>query len=520
MASLGPDCDLPNDQLTHVDIDPVEDPANNSVSYLAIAGTDAEICRTEETLSQNTPEQLEELNYHSSPLLRLPADIISEIFKTYIFGKDTEFMDRYSTTSELPGLCSSLSARLLFGSICRAWRGLAWSLPWMWSSISLVLDHPAPDSAGLINEWLSRSGQSALNIKLKCDALDEEARGTVLDIISVVSRFSERWSHIVLDLPAPCYAALRCVEGRVPLIVFVSMGLRGAPDGLPDPLEMFSVAPKLRVVHVDKFPMHPIVLPIAQFHLLIGYQSDVTDTLGVLRTSPQLAWAMFKILEDPHPQMSDPNIHPRPTVIPNLRLLFLTLIPTSSDMNRLLDNLTLPNLHTLRLITNDTVDDVFGHSNFISFISRSACPLQFLSIDTTSMQLNDEDLLHCLEIMPSLAELDIHLEGISSETILNLKVTPDGDPVLPNLQRLTITSETLVLDFIELYDMVYTRREVAYGSGGLGRSLAKLEFVRISTLNANWESYQLGIPSLWELLAEGMQIQLACTQDGYQFGYG
>jgi hypothetical protein len=228
---------------------------------------------------------------------------------------------------------------------------------------------------------------------------------------------------------------------------------------------------------------------------------------------------MFKIIEHPDVRSSDSKIYPGPTLMPNLRSLLLTLIPKGGDMNTLLDNLTLPNLHTLHLVMNDTADGVFGHSNLISFISRSACPLQFLSINTVSMHLSDENLLHCLEVIPSLVELDIHLQDISSETILNLKVTPDGDPVLPNLQRLTITSATLVLDFIELYDMLSTRREVAYGTGGSGHSVAKLEFVTISTLDANWESYDLGMASLRELLAEGMQIRMSCTQVGYQFGY-
>jgi hypothetical protein len=89
---------------------------------------------------------------------------------------------------------------------------------------------------------------------------------------------------------------------------------------------------------------------------------------------------------------------------------------------------------------------------------------------------------------------------ITKQTIQNLTSYP---PLLPNLQRLTILSFGLTIDFIELHGMLRAR----WGGFGCG-GIAKLKSMMIRDDYMDQDTCELGIPLLQELVAEGMHISL------------
>jgi hypothetical protein len=501
-------CGLSDNSLSiHTNIDSLPTSSNSASKDLwtLIQTFDIEIARVDTLLKGLVLKRAllkRKFNYHSSPLLKIPPDLTSEIFKACLAKEDQAL-----GTASARGHAASESP-LLLGSICSTWRALAWSSPWIWSSISLALNTPSPTRATFVDEWLSRSGGCTLTISLKCPVLRTEYEDTVRGVIGVVARFSERWGRISFSLPLSCYDVLRSVEGRVPLLESVSVELGGYFDG--DPLRMFSVAPKLREVHCEHFPHRSVVFPLAQLTDLPAYHCNIMECLDVVEIAARLTHASFKITTfrwTPKLEVASGSTS-TPVGLQQLHQVFATRlrslqlsVPTPRIVATLLDNLILPTLRELS-ISNAALAHSGPFTHIPQFIKRSACSL--LSLSLIGLQLNDDDLLQCMQVMPSLIELTISDSyEITKQTIRNL--TPNMTlypPLLPNLQRLEISSFGLTIDYMELHGMLRARWV------GAGRGIARLESVVIGDDYLGQDARELGIPLLQELIAEGMHISL------------
>lgn len=114
----------------------------SSEDLWAIAQTfDTEIARVEALLNELLIKRAllkKKINRHLSPLIRIPSDITSEIFKVLLKHEgETEGGEPWRQWE----YDSSLSP-LFLGTICSAWRELAWSLPWRVPSFSKY-QHPS-----------------------------------------------------------------------------------------------------------------------------------------------------------------------------------------------------------------------------------------------------------------------------------------------------------------------------------------------------------------------------------------
>ena len=216
--------------------------------------------------------------------------------------------------------------------------------------------------------------------------------------------------------------------------------------------------------------------------------------------------------------MNPPSPNPQHVLAPHLRSLKLDVyVPLdSSAIHILLDNLNLPNLHELQLTAVGYLTMFFGNTNFSSFILRSTCLLRSLSL--SGFLLNDDDLLQCMQILPSLEVFQIwdslrpdHRvadQTITNQTIRNL--TPNISPnltLLPNLRELWISSSRLIIDAFELHSMMCARWRP--GDAGFGPGVAQLRSV---TISADWrhdETEKLELLLLSELIAEGMEVSLS-----------
>jgi hypothetical protein len=225
----------------------IDDLSTTSTEELwAIVQTfDTEIARMETLLNGLVIKRAllkKTINHHSSPLIRIPSDITSEIFKAYL-NKERETEGGVPSWRGGSDSGGAFLTPLFLGSISSAWRELVWSMPWMWSSVALEVTEPFPNCASLLDEWLLRSGQCALTISLRCD-VDHCYKNTAQEVISVVARFSERWRHITFDLPSSYFGDLYSIKGRLLLLESMCVRLLGwSRFEDADLFRMFSVAP-------------------------------------------------------------------------------------------------------------------------------------------------------------------------------------------------------------------------------------------------------------------------------------
>ncbi|KAG7099947.1 hypothetical protein E1B28_001740 [Marasmius oreades] len=139
-----------------------------------------------------------------SPIRRLPAEVMSEIFVHCLQTKD-----RNPTRS-------LAEAPLLLTLVCRRWREIALSTAQLWSSLHIYLPPTAQKyeirltevinrRAEGVKAWLSRSGSLPLSISLVV-GLDRDSSGRAVlvykSVMDVFFSFSHKWGTLMLRVPS------------------------------------------------------------------------------------------------------------------------------------------------------------------------------------------------------------------------------------------------------------------------------------------------------------------------------
>ncbi|KAF9477015.1 hypothetical protein BDN70DRAFT_922873 [Pholiota conissans] len=143
------------------------------------------------------------VNGMHDPLMRLPVELVKDIFM-YLRPLPTELDCSIDVNNPDKITLKSLRMPLLLGAVCRSWRVFAWSIPQLWSAISVDVYNTNPC-------WLSRSGQLPLSIYVysaRKRTLDGSAlphpygnERYIRPIMEVLVAYSEKWSYLNLDLP-------------------------------------------------------------------------------------------------------------------------------------------------------------------------------------------------------------------------------------------------------------------------------------------------------------------------------
>jgi hypothetical protein len=191
------------------------------------------------------------------PILTVPPEIIEEIF-FFCLPDD----------GEGPLVPDPKAAPLVLLGVCHKWRGIALSSPRLWASIRVNLrSQNYGNSLPLFECWLARARSRPLAVAVVYMNYEENPSPELL--LATLTRSSEQWQDVRLELPFKDLQRLNGIKGKVPLLrklligptdaYFAGMhGLRIAP------ITAFSVAPLLREVHlVTGFPF-TLELPWAQ----------------------------------------------------------------------------------------------------------------------------------------------------------------------------------------------------------------------------------------------------------------
>ena len=366
-----------------------------------------------ENLSWRRTNLRRKINSLSSTAL-LPAEILTEIFWLACQLEDGG-----------PALTP-----LFFGGICKEWREIAWSTPLLWNTISLHVSRKAHGSqVQLLGDWLLRANSSPLFIKLTSDDEHESIFCSLRAIMDVLVTRSTYWSSLDCLLPPQCHDILK--NNHFPMLTSVSVRPpKGTISTFSEPPNMFLSAPKLLDVDLSGYNFSAMMLPWEQLRRFKTQFLTVAECWKVLKRSPNLKECHLE-------SVYSPEIFPSPTPLDTfyseLEHLDITLIKGTAIS--LLDSITLPSLIHFRIHYSGAAG--FTVSAIHSLILRSSCNLQRLYIER--QQLHDEDLIPCLESVPSLSHLSLVVAGESAGLSKNLvsRMHPSRDPGPPLLPKLT-----------------------------------------------------------------------------------
>jgi hypothetical protein len=195
------------------------------------------------------------INQRFSPILRLPPEVTAGIFEACVpeitWSKEDRPLCRSMLNATIP---------LVIGRVCRAWRDVAWSIPRLWSSLSLQLDGRTALDCVLLEEWISRSGVLPLSIQLW---LDGASHHDIWSILRIFTGCCECWRYIYLALPISLYGGLKSIHNCLPLLTTLYLDLDLGLDHRRQCFRHFSTAPQLS--HVEIFKYNPALIDIGKY---------------------------------------------------------------------------------------------------------------------------------------------------------------------------------------------------------------------------------------------------------------
>ena len=390
------------------------------------------------------------INRFHSPIIRqLPPDVTSTIF---------EFcLPDYTDHPFSPYTREDLSFPLSLGAICSYWREIAWSTPSLWSSLVVrfpsKLKHESYTAIGIAQEWLARSGQLPLSIRIYATPFYRQIvpalRQLVSPLADIINSYSSRWSELDLYMPQRCY---KYFHATAPILK--SIRFHCSDDDATN-LNFQLTCPRLERANLWSFPVNGTNIHWDNLTHLTLDSITITDSFLILRKTPRLVFCRVSGFGSRYRGPS----REAPVVLASLRSLQLTSFAHSSVTEYFLNNLTVPHLEefSLPIYYNPSMEAI------TSFLRRSACSLRSLSMTFSTFPPYFEGFMGLLQSMPSLNTLSI----ISITTLMN--TTPEEyDPrIILQLVAKVLSSQSTSLQqgflpnlkALEYTGELYLRRE-------------------------------------------------------------
>ena len=318
------------------------------------------------------------INRLHSPIVRqLPPDVTSTIFEFCI--PDLFFYHQL--------LQEDLSFPLSLGAICSYWRDIAWSTPSLWSSlvVRVTSNHDPLIIAGVAHEWLARSGQLPLSIRIL--AFHNKTLSALADIIN---QYSTRWSDLKLSMPPDCYQHFHAIDNHAPTLKSIQF------HALTDVAMSFNLqltCPRLERASLENLEMNGSNIQWDNLtHVTLSYIS-ITDSFLILRMTPRLVFCKVSGID-----MGYIRENIEALVLTSLRSLHLPIC-FAKDF---LDNIIAPHLEELSLLYYQDVMDAMA-----SFLRRSACPLRSFSMAFPSFPPHFEWFMKIFRSINTLSKISI-----------------------------------------------------------------------------------------------------------------
>jgi len=392
---------------------------------------EAEVARVSAKLSRLVlkmhilKERVNEKNSHFIRLL--PPEIVAEIFLFCI----PKF---HRVDDDSPSSTRNSSMPLRLGAVCASWRRIAWSVPKLWCSVSFHLTSALkfPAQVVLLDQWLSRTGQLPLSIRM---GSNEEIAWVGLsceDMMKVIGKRAARWRDVDIRLPSTIYRYLPSCEEANSFPHLRSVILR-PPGGQGDRIHKINLptTPQLRELSLSCLYLRSVVFHLEFLTHLELESFYIDETLEMLRQTTSLVrFNAKKILggDDRHP------IPEESLVLPFLEDLCL-INDKGADLPLFFQKITTPKLRSLSY-TSDVLQNL-PWVDVIALIKRSACEVDCLTLEKAP--ITEEHLQLLLASMPTLTSLVLNMPFISGLTHAPLtdNLLQTWDPTYARSNKLT-----------------------------------------------------------------------------------
>ncbi|KZP34319.1 hypothetical protein FIBSPDRAFT_1035386 [Athelia psychrophila] len=444
----------------------VHDAVSATIADIAQIGQDIARYRLVAERIEHKQELLESLaKTHKAllaPILRLPSEVLSEIFLQCI---------------TIPGIDQSLwtnstfpfeNTPLRLASVCRPWRAVALAHSRLWSSISLTI-HPkeCKRHIALLELYFLRSRSTPLCINLQdcCrDNINDFKSQTLLYrndmqcLMRVVVAKSECWERIRFQMLSKSMWRTLCpaMGFSLPMLASVELDLFEQEDPTDhEPIHVFQSAPRLRHLHIQGAESgswrQSFTIPWHQIQELILADLDwelSQDILDILMVACNIVRCDLTLYAEPHERFAPPPIfsqNARAVHLPTLQSFALRAMNWINPTG-FLSRLHMPAVEELSLELRDVRVHNWPEASLnreFMFIASSN-RLRKFSLTWTGQRggTAEEDAIQLIRVSPELREL--HLLGdkypFKSATILGILAELDSTraPLFaPNIEILT-----------------------------------------------------------------------------------
>lgn len=288
-----------------------------------------------------------------SPFRRLPNEIIGEIIRHYC--QSVVYRDPYTEIRMAIGFWDNDVWPVVPSQVCQSWRGIALSLRHLWARIVFdtciwELKRPPKRFLHVLKTGLSRSAGAPLAISICHQApIQDRDFDTILDILMA---HSDKWETLYITSYRSFLESFQRVKNNLPILRRLYLSICDPENGTGSPIDLFEVAPQLKMVHLNG-PRVPedVLLPLTQIERYVA-RSKHTNSAGdvVISNSPLADLRMANLTLD------DLLIYWPARSLDHLKYLHLDFgAPPNDaedlDADNMLNSLTLPSICAIK-ITN------------------------------------------------------------------------------------------------------------------------------------------------------------------------
>ncbi|KIK63434.1 hypothetical protein GYMLUDRAFT_41119 [Collybiopsis luxurians FD-317 M1] len=403
-----------------------------------------------------------------APVRKIPNEILQQIFD------ECCDMNYFVVSKPSPTSVRSLRRKpaMAISSVCSRWRTIAFSMPQMWTGISLEWNWDAKDDMDDFDKlehqnlffplttFLGRSLELPLVLDFVLKATPKFPNNSLHPFMAQLERQTYRWQSLSF------HSERFNLKNLFSRYEFPHLPLLNNLGPIDDFVTIHSigkdVVPRLNSLGVEFFFPDAVEFPKFPFTQILHLElREVGDC-----------------------QVVGPPEDPQFVTFPSMRSLTVRLGKTNpvNLFRSIFSFLRAPLLGTLHLEASNSRWTPGSWSNigpFLTFVQRSSCPLTTLSIK--SIPLSDSDLVHLVRLVPTLhyltvTETDLVVEdsSITDRFIESLHASrtsllrPQAEPLVPRLRSLTLETRTSGIYPHIVVDMVCSRwipSAISYASG-------------------------------------------------------
>ncbi|KAJ7039809.1 hypothetical protein C8F04DRAFT_279802 [Mycena alexandri] len=418
------------------------------------------------------------------PVLTLPPELVSQIFVHCLPSHG-----RVRPKVDTPPL--SLS------QICRDWREIALSSCELWSSLDLLFTAGSPNDGALplLETWFSRAKDYPLSVTIRSE--DEELDPKIISLISSVAgriqslELQGRREDLQLfATPHATFTRLRRLA-----VIYPDSSFAYHPDFASDILENID-APSLLELTIPSAPRS-----FNRYPSLTSIKLRSIDERGLVDLSHQFPQLLHLTASVTGEWNSDDDSDSDNSSSDRLSLPTHIILPRLQSLHLLRGEFDLFTLPSLRRLENPEYYVANESDRLLAFVERSACDLDHIGLDF-------DDLVKCLEVIPSVASLNVLLHPEEMPQFKELMTT--APTPLPHLRILGISSHQENFDYLSFIQLIRARR----GPPTTTTTTTRLESVQVEFYDmvANVDKIPVSARTeLESLISGGLKLQVTCS---------